>query len=119
MRAPRYDFERLDVYQRAMDFAEAVFEMTEEFPQRLQYSLGDQFRRASLSICNNLAEGSQKRGSAKRQFYGYALDSSRECVPMLTLSLRRKLIGEEVYDRLDETCFRIGSMMYALIRSVR
>ena len=119
MRAPRYDFERLDVYQRAIDFTEEVFEMTEDFPQRIQYSLGDQLRRAALSICNNIAEGSAKRGQAKRQFYGYALDSSRECVPMLELSRRRKLIGEAVYDRLDEVCFRIASMMSALVRSVQ
>ena len=114
----RYDFQRLEVYQRAMDFAETVFEITESFPQRLQFSLGDQFRRAALSICNNIAEGSQKRGQAKRQFYGYALDSTRECVPMVELSLRRKLIDKEHHEALDESCFRIASMTYALIRSV-
>ena len=74
MRKARYDFERLEVYQKALDFTEQIFELTEQFPQRLQYSLGDQLRRASLSICNNIAEGSQKRGASKRQLYGYALD---------------------------------------------
>jgi len=114
----RYDFEKLDVYKLAMEFAERVFEVTEQLPQRLQYSLGDQLRRACLSICNNIAEGSQKRGAAKRQFYGYALDSARECVPMVQLSLRRKLINQEEHDTLDEMCFRLASMTYALIRSV-
>ena len=114
----RYDFQKLDAYQRAMDFADEIFRMTESFPQRLQYSLGDQLRRAALSVCNNIAEGSQKRGQAKRQFYGYALDSARECVPMLELSLRRQLIDKSLYNRLDDLCFRIASMTYALIRSV-
>ena len=118
MKRPTYDFEKLDVCQRAMEFAEQIFEVTEGFPQRVQYSLGDQARRAALSICNNIAEGSGKRGRAKRQFYGYALDSARECIPVLELSLRRKLISFEVHDRLDELCFRIGSMMYALLQSV-
>lgn len=113
----RYDFEKLEVYQKAMDFAEQVFELTEHFPQHLQYSLGDQFRRAVLSICNNLAEGSQKRGAAKRQFYGYALDSSRECVPMLELSRRRKLVDEAEHQRLGDVCFHIGNMVYRLIRN--
>lgn len=115
----KYDFENLEVYQRAMDFAEEVFKITEEFPQRIQSSLGDQLRRATLSICNNIAEGSQKRGPVKRQFYGYALGSSRECVPMLELSRRRNLVVGEVFNRLDESCFRLASMTYALIRSVR
>lgn len=118
MRSVRYDFEKLEVYQRALDFTEEVFKMTEEFPSRIQYSLGDQLRRAALSICNNLAEGSAKRGPAKRQFYGYALDSSREYVPMLELSRRRDLIDNMLFAKYDEACFRIASMMSALIRSV-
>ena len=119
MKRPKYDFEKLEVYQKAMDFAEQIFEVTEGFPQRVQYSIGDQARRAALSICNNIAEGSRKQGPARRQFYGYALDSARECVPMLELSLRREFIRSDIYERLDELCFRIGSMMFALLRSVR
>ena len=115
----RYDFERLEVYKKAMDFAERVFELTEQFPQGLQYSLGDQFRRAALSICNNLAEGTQKRGAAKRQFYGYALDSSRECVPMLELTRRRKLADDTDHQQLADNCFHIGNMLYRLIQGVR
>lgn len=118
MRKPRYDFERLEVYQKALDFAEQIFELTEGFPQRLQYSLGDQLRRASLSICNNIAEGSQKRGPAKRQAYGYALDSSRECVPMMELSCRRKLVGDLQRERLADECFSIGNMTYRLMVKV-
>ena len=118
MKRMQYDFERLEVYQCAVDFAEAVFKLTEEFPQRVQYSLGDQLRRAALSVCNNIAEGSGKRGQTKRQFYGYAFDSIRECVPMLELLRRRMLVGQEQYDKLDESCFRLSSMMYALVASV-
>lgn len=115
----RYDFEKLAVYQQALDFADQIFETTDEFPQRVQFSLGDQLRRAALSICNNLAEGSQKRGPAKRLVYSYALNSARECVPMLELSRRRKLIGDGRYERLSDSCYNIARMMYALIQSVR
>lgn len=92
----RYDFQRLEVYQKALDFSERVFRITDDFPQRVQYSLADQFRRAALSVCNNIAEGAQKRGAARRQFYGYALDSARECVPMIELASRLKLLSEKV-----------------------
>ena len=115
----QYDFERLEVYQRSLDFAEAIFKATEQFPQQVQYSLGDQLRRAALSICNNVAEGSQKRGPAKRQFYGFSLNSARECVPMIELSRRRTLIGQQEYEQFDDACFHIASMMYALMRSVQ
>ena len=115
----QYDFEKLEVYQKAMDCADRIFEMTDNLPQRVQYSLGDQFRHAALSICNNIAEGSQKRGLAKKQVYGYALDSARECVPMIQLSLRRKLISQDEYDGLSAVCFSVASMLAALIRSVQ
>ena len=114
----RYDFQKLEVYKKAMDFVEKVFDVTEKFPQALQYLLGDQLRRAALSMCNNLAEGSQKRGPSKRQFYSYALDSSRECVPMLELSLRRKLIDQTTHQQLSDACFYIGNMLYRLIMKV-
>ena len=115
----RYDFEKLEVYRQALDFTDQIFEMTDALPQRVQFSLGDQLRRASLSICNNIAEGSQKRGPAKRLFYGYALDSARECVPMLELSRRRTFINQGQYEQLNNSCYSIARMMYALIQSVR
>lgn len=115
----RYDFQKLEVYQKAMEFAERIFRLTGGFPQQVQYSLGDQFRRASLSICNNLAEGAQKRGAAKRQFYGYALGSARESVPMTELAYRLKLITEAEETRLSDECFHICNMVYRLIKSTK
>ena len=115
----RYDFQRLEVYQKALAFAEGVFQVTGNFPQRVQYSLGDQFRRAALSICNNLAEGAQKRGAAKRQFYRYALDSGRECVPMTELAYRLHLLNDEDETQLSDACFHICNMLYRLIQSAQ
>lgn len=113
----RYDFQKLEVYGKALDLAERVFRITDSFPKKLQYSLGDQFRRASLSICNNVAEGAQKHGAAKRQFYHYALDSARECVPMIELGRRLGLLAKEQEGILSAECFHICNMLYRLIQS--
>ena len=115
----RYDFQKLEVYQRALDFSEWVFAKTEEFPPRIQYSLGDQFRRAALSICNNLAEGAQKRGAGKKQFYNYSLDSARECVPMIELAFRRGLFTATEEQECSDRCFHLCNMLYRLIQSVK
>ena len=114
---PRYDFQRLEVYRKALDFAERVFRLTEEFSPKIQHSLGDQFRRAALSVCNNVAEGAQKRGPSKRQFYGYALDSARECVPMIELAHRLGLLAKDSEVTLSSECFHICNMLYRLIQS--
>jgi four helix bundle protein len=51
----------LDVYRKAFDAAMSIFEITRDFPKDQRYSLTDQIRRASRSVCANLAEGWRKR----------------------------------------------------------
>jgi four helix bundle protein len=62
---PRKKFVRrhtdLEVYQRAFKAAMRIFELSRRFPQEERYSLTDQIRRASRSVCANAAEGWRKR----------------------------------------------------------
>lgn len=51
----------LGVYQRAFAAAMELFEASRQFPREETYSLTDQFRRSSRSVCANLAEGWRKR----------------------------------------------------------
>jgi four helix bundle protein len=51
----------LEVYEKAFDTAMRVFELTKRFPQDERYSLTDQIRRSSRSVCANLAEAWRKR----------------------------------------------------------
>ena len=51
----------LKVYCKAFDSAMEIFEITKNFPKEKTYSLTDQIRRASSSVCSNLSEGWRKR----------------------------------------------------------
>ncbi len=51
----------LDVYQRAFEAAMQIFELSRSFPKEETYSLTDQIRRSSRSVCANLAEAWRKR----------------------------------------------------------
>lgn len=51
----------LDVYQRAFDAAMIIFQLSKNFPVEERYSLTDQIRRSSRSVCSNLAEGWRRR----------------------------------------------------------
>ena len=51
----------LDVYKRGLAAAMEIFEITKRFPKEERYSLTDQIRRCSRSVCGNLAEGWRKR----------------------------------------------------------
>ena len=114
-----FSFEKLDVYKKTIDFVNSVFEICNNFPNKLQYSLGDQLRKASLSIANNIAEGSDKRfPKDKKKFYEYSLDSARECVPMFTICRMQNLIDEKKHERLRSDCTVICKMLRRLIQSV-
>jgi four helix bundle protein len=72
--------EKLDVYQRSIEFLAAALRICERLP-RGQAPLADQFRRAAMSIPLNIAEGSGRAaGSADRtRFRGIARGSAMEC----------------------------------------
>ena len=77
------DFERLDVYRRAIEFLALAVRVTERMP-RGQADLRDQLRRASTSIPLNIAEASGKTGAADRaRFHAIARGSALECAAIL------------------------------------
>jgi four helix bundle protein len=55
------DFRELRVYQSAFAAAMQIFNLSKEWPKEERYSLTDQIRRSSRSVCGNLAEGWRKR----------------------------------------------------------
>lgn len=95
MENPKFNFEELKVYQKALDFVDQVYETTRKFPKEEKYGLISQYRRASVSISLNIAEG---HGSSDAQFNRYlqiAWDSTKECVVCSTISRRQEFITEE------------------------
>src|SRR5919199_2593110 len=54
-------YKELRVYQAAMDAAIEIFELTKRFPPEEKYSMVDQMRRSSRSVCANIAEAWRKR----------------------------------------------------------
>jgi len=115
----QFIFEKLDVYQKAVEFANQAFSMSSEFSQKVQFSVGDQLRRASLSVPNNIAEGSGRRHRAeKKQFFRMALSSAFECIPILTVALKQNQIAQKEYDQIYGSCYEISKMISGLIKSV-
>jgi four helix bundle protein len=73
----------LDVYQRAFSAAMQVYELSEQFPIVERYSLTDQIRRASRSVCANLAEAWRKR-RYEAAFAGKLSDAEAEAAETQT-----------------------------------
>ena len=114
-----FDFEKLEVYQKALEFVRAAFRLTKGLPSEYQYSVGDQLRRAALSILNNLAEGSGKLSKKEKgQFYRTSLNSTRECIPMLTVLLKEGKLSVEFHKNLRKDVIHIANMLGRLIASL-
>ena len=115
----RFDFEKLEVYQKAVDFSDRAFSISKKFGREVQFSLGEQFRRAALSTANNIAEGSGRRHRAeKRQFFQTALSSAFECIPILTIALRQNEMTETDYASMYDSSYELSKMLSGLIKSV-
>ena len=66
-------FEDLMVFQKAYRISLEIHRCSLTFPKIEQYALGDQVRRASKSICANIAEGFGKQGHSKAEFRRFLL----------------------------------------------
>ena len=73
----------LEVYRLAFDTAMEIYEISKSFPPEERYSLTDQIRRSSRSICANLAEGWRKR-KYKAVFVNKLLDAAQEAAETQT-----------------------------------
>jgi four helix bundle protein len=113
-----FQFEKLLVYEKAVDFADQVCATTEEFTRGYGF-LVDQLNRAALSISANIAEGNGRFTKADRKnFFIIARGSVQECVPLLELARRRKLIDEPNHAELKSQLEEISKMLSGLINGL-
>jgi four helix bundle protein len=113
-----FAFEKLLVYQKSVDFADAICQQTELFSRGYGF-LVDQLNRAALSIAANIAEGNGRFTKPDRKhFFGIARGSVQECVPLLELALRRKLISFEIHAELKSKLEESSRMLSGLINGL-
>ena len=113
-----FAFEKLDVYQKSVSFADAICSLTRGFP-RGYFFLSDQLTRASLSIAANIAEGNGRFSKPdRRNFFGIARGSVQECVPLLELAARQAILKPDRHSELKSDLEEISRMLSGLIRSL-
>jgi four helix bundle protein len=111
-------FEKLEVYQKAVDFADETAAMTEGFPRGYGF-LVDQLNRAALSVATYLAEGNGRFTKPdRRNFFTIARGSAQECVPLLEIARRRGLIQEAKALALRERLEVSAKMISGLINGL-
>lgn len=109
-------FRELVVYQRAFDAAMKIFGITKSFPVDERYSMVDQVRRSSRSVCANLAEGWRKR-KYEAVFKNKLTDSMQEASETqcwLEFSIACEYINQETFSSLDGEYEQIIAMLNSM-----
>ena len=113
-------FEDLEVYRRAYKAALEIHKASLNFPKIEQYALADQIRRASKSVCANVAEGFARQRSSSadfRRFVVMALGSSDEMKVWLSFCFDLGYMTVEDVKRLKGEYSEIARMFHGLMNS--
>lgn len=110
-------YKELHVYQNAMNTAMEIFELTKSFPTEEKYSMVDQMRRSSRSVCTNIAEAWRKR-RYKAAFIAKLSDAESEaCETEVWLEFANKCqyLDRTVQDRLGNAYEQIIGQLVRMI----
>jgi four helix bundle protein len=113
-------FERLKAWQAAHQLTLALYRASDAWPKREMYGLTAQARRAAVSVCTNIAEGSAERG--RKEFGRYldaALGSWSELAYLLRVAEDLGIVTEAESQSLPAERDQTGKLLWGLYRKMR
>ena len=109
----------LDVYKQAFDLAMEIFQLSKRWPVEEKFSLTDQIRRSSRSVCANLRES-----WAKRRYLAHFVNKLTDCdgensetATWLDFAFSCGYLSSTEYKKLSQSCKQIGGMIGAVLRN--
>ena len=107
---------KLDVYVIAMKLVKEVYRITKGFPAEERYVLTSQLRRAAISVCSNIAEGSSRRTKPeKRRFFEISRSSVVEIDTQIEISLVIEYLRKNEIAELEAYLERVFMMLTKLM----
>lgn len=114
-----FKFEKLVVWQKALDLTGIVHEVSKKFPKDELFILTAQIKRAADSVCLNIAEGATALLNIEfARFLQIALRSDMEVVSCLFIARKRAIINEEDFTDIYHRCEEILAMINGLRKSL-
>ncbi len=113
-----FPFEKLEVHRLALDFADMIYDLTDDFPKEEKYGMVSQARRSGASVAANIAEGSARISLKEQARYSeIAFGSLAETFNHLLAAQRRNYISKVQIDSLRPSIFKLSNKINALRRS--
>ena len=114
-----FKFEKLIIWQKAMDLGEMVNKLANCLPKKELYNLSSQIRRAADSVALNISEGSTGQTNPEfKRFMTMAIRSLAEVVTCLHKTKRRNYITEKDFLDHYEFAFNLMNMMIAFRKNI-
>lgn len=114
-----FNFEKLDVWQKAIDFADLVYTNTRGFPADERFGLTTQLRRGAVSISSNIAEGSSRSSKIDfARFVEIAGGSLFEVVSQSFIARRQSFLSDSDFQRIYAAAEEQSRMLSGLRRSL-
>jgi len=110
-----FTFEKLEVWQKAILFADTVYSVTKSFPADERFGLTNQMRRAAVSISSNLAEGASRVSKQDfARFIEIATGSVFEVVSQSYIGRRQGFVSDADFQTLYSSAEEVGKMLSGL-----
>jgi len=115
-----FKFEKLDVWQMALDYCDLMYGLPDKLPDKERFNLQSQIRRAGTSIALNIAEGSTGQSDPEqKRFLGLALRSLIETVACQRLVARQNYVADTAYlGHLDLQAQQLAKRLQAFRNSL-
>jgi four helix bundle protein len=114
-----FNFEKLDVWQKAIDIADLMCSNTQAFPAEEWFSLTNQLRRAAVSISSNIAEGSSRSSKSDfARFTEIAAGSVFEAVSQAFIARRQSFVREDQFRKIYTDAEELSRMLSGLRKSL-
>jgi four helix bundle protein len=115
-----FKFEKLKVWQMAMDLGEQINALIGGFPDKERFILSSQLLRATDSIALNISEGSIRQSDLEqKKFIGYPMRSLAEVITCLYKAKRRNYIDEVQFEKLYLEFFHLMKMLVAFRNNIK
>jgi four helix bundle protein len=115
-----FNFEKLDVWRRAVDFAAFVYDCTKAFPAEERFGITSQMRRAVVSVSSNIAEGSSR--SSRQDFARFvelAVGSLYELVSQGFIARKQGLLKDSDFHKIYSASEDLIRMLSGLRNHLR
>jgi len=114
------DYKDLVVWQKGMQLAKEVYQLTQSFPTEEKFGLVSQMRRAAVSIPSNIAEGQARNTTGEFvQFVSHAEGSLAELDTQIRLSIELEFCREATVKFIQELIIEEQKMLKSLRRSLK